>query len=108
MAEKNPAPASFSVAKTEDEWKAELAPEEYAVIRGKVGTREGRGQRVATLSVVGWQTIPEHMCSLHELSVEQRSGERDTHGSTLYRPPASTAAVASRAERIHTQITAQG
>ena len=43
MAEKNPAPASFSVAKTDEEWKAELTPEEYAVIRGKVGTRESRG-----------------------------------------------------------------
>jgi len=38
MAAKNPAPESFSVVKTEAEWKAELTPEEYAVIRGKVRT----------------------------------------------------------------------
>ncbi|CAM9807465.1 unnamed protein product [Pylaiella littoralis] len=35
MAAKNPAPASYDVVKTDAEWKAELTPEEYAVIRNK-------------------------------------------------------------------------
>lgn len=37
MAAKNPAPGSYDVVKTDAEWKAELTPEEYAVIRNKVG-----------------------------------------------------------------------
>lgn len=51
MAEKNPAPASFSVVKTQDEWKAELTPEEFAVIRSKVGTQE-RGESVSLSTFV--------------------------------------------------------
>ncbi|CAM9497856.1 unnamed protein product, partial [Hapterophycus canaliculatus] len=44
MADKNPAPASFDVVKTDAEWSAELTPEEFAVIRKKGTERASTGE----------------------------------------------------------------
>lgn len=45
--------AAFAVSKTEEEWKAELTPEEYAVLRGKGTEASGKGKYTNQLPTKG-------------------------------------------------------